>query len=131
MPEMASHLRGNDDVFSENLRACGGPGPIEPGTESFDVGGVNCRAAPDAQARRSIAITGDVISRIFCVQQAGDFLDQCELGVVVQPFDSCIREFEANAGGRTGRGVSSQMIQPIAFLEDLEDWKSTRLNYSH
>src|SRR3546814_19394022 len=46
-------------------------------------------------------------------------LDQCELGVVVQPFDSCIREFEANAGGRTGRGVSSQMIQPIAFLDDL------------
>src|SRR3546814_6153847 len=37
----------------------------------------------------------------------------------VLPFDSCIREFEANAGGRTGRGVSSQMIQPIAFLDDL------------
>src|SRR5215218_3723039 len=38
-----------------------GVGPVEPGKESLDVGRLDRRAAPDAQARRGIAIGRDVV----------------------------------------------------------------------
>jgi hypothetical protein len=47
-------------------------GPVEPGAERLDVGGFHRRAAPDAQARRGIAIAGDVIGRAFLFQRTGE-----------------------------------------------------------
>ena len=45
-------------------------GPVEPRPERFDVGGVDRRAAPDAKARRRVAIAGDVVGRAFRLEQA-------------------------------------------------------------
>src|SRR3546814_20854597 len=59
------------------------PGPVEPGAERFDIGGVDGRAAPDAQARRGIAIAGDIMGRPFGVEQPRDLLD----AVRIRAFD--------------------------------------------
>ena len=50
------------------------------GPERFDVGSIDGRAAPDAQARRRVAIAGDVISRTFGFEQSGEFLDEIRIG---------------------------------------------------
>src|SRR3546814_17599355 len=51
-------------------------GPVEPGTERFNVGGLYRRAAPDAQARRGVAIARDVIGGAFLLPQGGEALDE-------------------------------------------------------
>ena len=63
------HLVGNQDLAcSRSSRLL--PGPVEPGPERLDVGGVDGRAAPDAQARRRVAIAGDVVGGAFAPRAA-------------------------------------------------------------
>src|SRR5206468_3481783 len=71
---VGSRFRGNDG----ELRACLRPGPVEPGAERCDIGRLDRTAAPDPQTRRGVAIAGDVIGRIFDLEQAGDLLDQSQ-----------------------------------------------------
>ena len=43
--------------------------PIKPGQQRLDVGGLNRRAAPDAQARRRVPIGGHVVGNALALQQ--------------------------------------------------------------
>src|SRR5690606_27114674 len=86
------------------------PGPVEPGTERLNVSSVDGRAAPDAKARRGIAIAGDVVSRAFLLKQAGESLDEVGVGA----FDG-----EAHRSARADALVLGQVSQPIALGDDL------------
>ena len=44
-------------------------GPVEPGHQRLEVGGFDRGAAPDAQARRRVAIAADVVGHAFRLQQ--------------------------------------------------------------
>src|SRR3546814_14087211 len=77
-----------------------------PGAKRLDVGGVDRRAAPDADAGRGVTIACHVIGGLFAFQQRGHLLDKRKLTFLVEALDSMVREFEA-------------------------DRKSTRLNSSH
>ena len=67
------HLVGNEDFGlgrdSVDIAVTVGEGPVEPRTERFDIGGVDGRAAPDAQARRGVAVTGDVVGAPSLLEQ--------------------------------------------------------------
>src|SRR5437016_2850423 len=53
------------------------PRPVEPRPERLDVGGFDRRSAPDAKARRSVAISADIIGGVLRVEQLGDCLLAC------------------------------------------------------
>ena len=63
------HLVGDEDAHLFGHVACL-PRPVEPRPERFDVGGVDRRAAPDAKARRCVAIGADVVSRVLLLRAA-------------------------------------------------------------
>src|SRR3546814_9949307 len=86
------------------------PGPVEPGAERFDIGGVDGRAAPDAQARRGIAIAGDIMGRPFGVEQPRELLDEVRIGA----FDR-----EAHAGLRADAAIDREMAEPRPCGDDL------------
>src|SRR6201999_798558 len=44
-------------------------GPVHPGGQGFDVGGIHRRAAPDAQARRGVAVAASVQRHAFLLEQ--------------------------------------------------------------
>src|SRR4051812_29749684 len=46
----------------------GGEGPVEPGGQCVDVGGVDGCAAPDPQARRGVAVAADVQRHAFLLE---------------------------------------------------------------
>src|SRR5450830_1995823 len=50
--------------------------PIEPGRERLDVARLYRRPAPDAQARRRVAVIGDVVGDAFFLQQACEDLGE-------------------------------------------------------
>jgi len=53
-----------------------GEGPVEPEGQRFDVGCLDRRAAPDAQAGRSVAIAADVEGDLLLLQRAGERLGE-------------------------------------------------------
>src|SRR6185369_8105428 len=64
---------------SGGFRQCGfgfGEGPIEPRRQRLDVARLHRGAAPDAQARRGIAIVGDVVGDAFLLHDAGERLGE-------------------------------------------------------
>src|SRR3546814_12318433 len=75
-------------------------GPVEPRAEGFDIGGVDGRAAPDAKARRRVAITRDVVGRAFLFEQPGEFLDEIRIGA---------RDRQAARGLRAARGIGGEV----------------------
>src|SRR5262249_9198203 len=56
-----------------------GEGPVEPQGERLDIGALHRRAAPDAQARRRITISIDVVGDALLLQRGGDGLDERRL----------------------------------------------------
>jgi hypothetical protein len=61
-------------------RALGlGEGPVEPLRQYLDVARFDGRAAPDAQARRGIAIMGDVVARAFLLDRRRETLGEGRL----------------------------------------------------
>ena len=60
-------------------------GPVEPQRQRFDIGALDGRAAPDAQARRRVAIGGDVVGDAFLVERGGDAFDEGRLRVGGKP----------------------------------------------
>src|SRR5712672_4070979 len=58
-----------------------GEGPIEPIGERLDVARLDGRAAPDAQARRRVAIMGEIVAGAFLLDHGGEVLGETRLRV--------------------------------------------------
>src|SRR5207249_9534632 len=56
-----------------------GEGPVEPQRERLDIRALDRRTAPDAQARRRIAVSIDVVSDALLLERGGDALDEAGL----------------------------------------------------
>eukprot|EP01136_Pigoraptor_vietnamica_P033668 Opistho-1_new@96758 len=95
-----------------------GVSPVEPRAERFDIGGVDGRAAPDAKARRRVAIARDVISRAFGFEQRGELLDEALVGA---------RNRQADRSLRPAGGIGGEMAQPLAFLDNLVERRGVRI----
>src|SRR3546814_7428049 len=85
------------------LRREGFVGPVEPWPERCDIGGVDRRAAPDAKARRCVAIARDVEGGAFLFQQARECLDEIRVCTGNRQADRCLR-----TAGRIGREARSE-----------------------
>src|SRR5215467_14330548 len=86
--DSASEMRTLGDMASRRLRQSVlalGESPVEPQRQRLDVGALGGRAAPDAQARWSIAIRVDVIGHALLVERGGDALDERRLRLGRQP----------------------------------------------
>ena len=114
-------------------------GPVEPGPERLDIGGLDRGAAPDADAGRSVAIAGDVIGRLLGFEQRCDLLDERELGCLIETFDRMIRVFKADAGVPSRRGIDradanaaalDAWVQKTDWIEHLAVDPATRSNTS-
>src|SRR3546814_16569009 len=73
------------------------------------VGGLYRRAAPDAQARRGVAIARDVIGGAFLLQQGGEALDEGFVRALYR---------QADAGGGAGSRIGGEMAQPVHLLDN-------------
>src|SRR5689334_25382588 len=49
-------------------------GPVEPRQQGFQIRLLDGGAAPDAQARRGVAVGADVVARLLALQQVGHLL---------------------------------------------------------
>src|SRR4051812_38804982 len=56
-----------------------GEGPVEPRRQPLDIGGLDGGAAPDPQARRRVAVAGDVVGDPLLVEEPGQLLDEARL----------------------------------------------------
>src|SRR5208283_6083431 len=56
-------------------------GPVEPFRQNGDIVCLHCRAAPDAQAGRRVAIGADVVSGLFLLDQRGQLLGEGRLRI--------------------------------------------------
>src|SRR5262249_55205284 len=56
-----------------------GEGPVEPERERLDVGGLDGRAAPDAQAGGCVTIGVDIVGDAFLLERRGQVLDEARL----------------------------------------------------
>ena len=90
--------------------ACSCIGPVEPGPERLDVGGVDGGAAPDAQARRRVAIAGDVVGRALASRA----------GRRIALISACVRALDrqADAGLRAAGRIGGEMAEPVALGDD-------------
>src|SRR5215472_17329660 len=73
-----------------------GIGPVEPQRQRFDIGALHGRAAPNAQARRRVAVGVDVIGDTFFFERRGNALDELSLGVDGKPAHGRIDDFQAH-----------------------------------
>src|SRR4029077_12540563 len=71
-------------------------GPIQPRRQRFDIGAFHGRAAPDAQARRRVAMGIDVVGDAFFFQHRRDAFDECPLRVGAQPGHGRIHDLQAH-----------------------------------
>ncbi len=53
--------------------------PIQPMRQRFQIGSFHRRASPDAQARRRVAISADIIGNAFLVERSDDALGESGL----------------------------------------------------
>ena len=75
-----------------------GEGPVEPGHQRLDVGGLDGRAAPDAQAGRRVAIAARCRRRPSLLEQRDDALGEGLLAGVVEAGDRRIDDAQADRG---------------------------------
>src|SRR5450830_1079456 len=87
-------------------------GPVEPGRERLDVARFRRRPAPDAQARRRVAVIGDVVGDAFLLQQAGERLGERRLIVGRQPRYHRIDHLQADRGVRAFARFIGEMGDP-------------------
>src|SRR5271169_712534 len=95
--------------------------PVEPQRERLDVGPFDGRAAPDAQARRRVAIGIDVVSDAFLVERRRDALNEGGLCVGRQPADVRIDDFQADRRVRAQRRIGRQKIDPVGARHPIGD----------
>src|SRR5215467_14119359 len=58
-----------------------GIGPVEPGCERGEICGFDGRAAPDAQAGWSVAVSGDIKGRLLLLEQRLQLFDEGALPI--------------------------------------------------
>src|SRR3546814_9085950 len=104
--EMGPRLRGDTQKSLERSVS-----PVEPRAERFDIGGVDGRAAPDAQPRRRVAIARDVVCRAFGFEQAGEFLDEIRIRSGDRQAHRGFRRSEEHTSA-----IQSLMRKPYAVL---------------
>src|SRR5436309_13389127 len=56
-----------------------GEGPVEPQRERLDIRALDRRTAPDAQARRRITVSIDIVSDALLLERCGEALDEAGL----------------------------------------------------
>src|SRR5690606_28620414 len=83
----------------------------------LDVRGLDGRAAPDAQARRRVAIAADVEGDLFFLEPSGDVLRDRGLTLGVEAGEPRIGELQADRGARTSLRPLGQEIDPGGPLD--------------
>ena len=73
-------------------------GPVKPGKKGTKISGLDRSTAPDAQARRRVAVGGDVIGRAFGFQESCEFLRGLGLGRLVKRREPGGGDGEADGG---------------------------------
>src|SRR5690349_219702 len=99
-PLFAGPQKSGSSRFGE-LRLLDRESVVEPGGERLDVGGLDGRAAPDAQAGRSVTVRTDVEGDLLPFEQTCNSL--CERGLPVggKRGDCGIDNLQTHAGVRT------------------------------
>ena len=75
-----------------------GEGPVEPVRQRFDVGTLDGRAAPDAQARRRVAVGADVVGDALLLERGREFLTNAACASAESFSDGGIDDLQADAG---------------------------------
>src|SRR6266852_7831146 len=91
-------------------------GPVEPGQQRLDVAALDGGAGPDSEARRRIAMAGDVVGDAFRLEQRGEFLDELRLRLARQGGEGGIGEGEADRGAGAdarSRGEEADPRRPL------------------
>ena len=86
--------------------------PVEPGQQRLDVGGLDRRAAPDAQARRRVAIGADVVGHALLFQQRRQLLRRLGLLLRRQRREPGRDDLQADRGAGAGRRILGQEARP-------------------
>src|SRR5580658_1730153 len=95
--------------------------PVEPERERLDVGTLNGRTAPDAQARRRVAVGVDVVSDAFLVESRGNAFHESRLSVSSQARDRRVDDLQANRRIRTRRRIARQKVNPLRARNPIRD----------
>ena len=83
-PRRRAHRPADARETGEGQAPGGGEGPVEPRHQRRDVGGLDRGAAPDAQARRRVAVAADVVGDALGLEQLGHPLDEIPLRRLVE-----------------------------------------------
>ncbi len=90
-------------------------------SQRLDIGGFDCRAAPDPQADRRVAIRPDVKRDLLLLEKRRQRL--CESGLTVggKRGDRRIDYLQADAGVRAGLGDPGEKIDPWGAFDPFGD----------
>ena len=97
-------------------RDFGPVGPVDPWQERADIRQLDRRTAPDAQARRRVAIGTDIISNTFSLEPFGDGF--CKTSAVG---DAGIGEFQADRRIRARGRIGGKVINPVMRGHEFTD----------
>src|SRR6516162_10125895 len=98
-----------------------GIGPIEPARERFDIGALDGRAAPNAQAWRRIPISVDVEGDAFFIESGGDAFDESRLCLRREPGDRGIDDFQTYRRVGADRRIVGEEVNPRAAAHPVGD----------
>src|ERR1700733_14062280 len=113
---LALRLAGTTDARElrrlRKLRLGFGKGPVDPLGEQRNIIGFDRGAAPDAQARRRVAMAREVIAGAFLFDQTDHLLDEVDLRIRFQRGDRRIGHLHAHRGVGADRRRRGQEIDP-------------------
>src|SRR5437762_13594905 len=89
-----------------------GEGPVEPQRERLDICALDRRTAPDAQARRRIAVSIDVVSDALLLERGGDALDEAGLRFGGKFCHRWIDHPQAHRGVGPQRRIAREKLDP-------------------
>ena len=102
-------------------------GPVEPRTERLDVGGLDRGAAPDAQARRGVAIGADVEGDALALEALHEAGGETRHRRVTPGEHVRIGDHEADAGVRVGGGIDRERRDLVLVIGSRNSSNSNRL----
>src|SRR5580658_2079213 len=106
-------------------------GPVEPGQQRFDIAALDGGAAPDAQPRRRIAMTGDVIGDALGIEHRFEPLHRGALRLDIQALEPVIGDLEADRGPGPDRRIRRQEIDPGRPSHPLRDRREVGFGARH